>query len=81
MKFINVPVFIISLSIGLFLSYITMPKKTVIFVYPTPENYKKLQYKDKAGNCFAFEPEEVSCPIQVKYVIMKSKNNHAKIIL
>jgi hypothetical protein len=34
----------------------------VIYVYPTPENVSKLQYKDKADNCYAFNYEEVKCP-------------------
>ena len=62
MKFINVPIFLISLFVGLFLSYITMPKKNVIFVYPTPDTYKKIQYRDRAENCFMFQPHEVKCP-------------------
>ena len=40
MKFINVPIFIISLAIGLFICYITTSKTEVIFVYPTPTTRK-----------------------------------------
>jgi hypothetical protein len=33
-----------------------------IFIYPTPENVDRIIFKDKADNCFAFEPVEVDCP-------------------
>ena len=44
MKFISVPVFIISLTIGLFLAYITAPNPGVIYVYPNPDNIDKIQF-------------------------------------
>ena len=46
MKLINVPLFIASLSFGLFLVYITSPRPDIIYVYPTPDNLDKIQYKD-----------------------------------
>ncbi len=62
MKFINIPVFIISLAVGLFFVYITNPDPKVIFVYPTPNNHNKIQYVDKAENCFSYTPRKVKCP-------------------
>jgi hypothetical protein len=62
MKLINVPLFIASLSFGLFLVYITSPRPDIIYVYPTPDNLDKIQYKDHADNCFGFKSTEVSCP-------------------
>ena len=62
MKFINIPVFIISLAIGLFVTYVTTEPTKSIFVYPNPDNVEKLLYKDKADNCFKFKAEEVKCP-------------------
>ena len=62
MKFISIPIFIISLAAGLFVVYITMPPTQVIYVYPNPDNEKKLSYRDKAGNCFGFKSQEVKCP-------------------
>ena len=62
MKFIIVPVFIISLAIGLFITYAIAPKPDIIYVYPTPDNVDKIQYKDKSGSCFGFTYKEVSCP-------------------
>jgi hypothetical protein len=61
-KFINIPVFIISLAIGLFFVYIWGPELKTIYVYPTPENSVKIQYKDNADNCFVYEATQVNCP-------------------
>ena len=61
-KFINVPIFLVSLAIGLFLVYITVPTPRIIYVYPTPDNVDKIQYKDYTDNCFTFESELVECP-------------------
>jgi hypothetical protein len=61
-KYIDFKLFIISLSIGIFLVYIYRPTPTVIYVYPTPDNVHKLQFKDMANNCFHFKSKEVTCP-------------------
>ena len=62
LKFIDARFFLLSLVIGLFAVYITMPDLRTIYVYPTPENVSILQYKDKTGTCFSFTQEEVTCP-------------------
>jgi hypothetical protein len=62
MKFINVPVFIISLCVGVFFVYITIPDTRKIYVHPSPDNIDILQYKDKANTCFQFKQKEISCP-------------------
>ena len=62
LKYINIPVFIISLAIGLFLVYLFDTEKRVIFVYPKPDNIDTIQYKDATGTCFAPKQETVSCP-------------------
>ena len=61
-NYINIPVFLISLAIGLLFVYLFQPELSVIYVYPTPNNNNKIQYKDKADNCFKFNSEEVECP-------------------
>jgi len=66
MKFISVPVFIVSLCIGIFLSYITLPRPHVVYVYPTPENLNQIQYKDESGTCFGFTKHHVKCPTDEK---------------
>jgi len=70
--YISLPVFLISLAIGLFYVYIMGPEMKKIYVYPTPENVGKIQYIDKANNCFQFESKKVECsngavpiPIQI----------------
>jgi len=59
---ISIPVFLISLSIGIFFVYIFGSDRKIIYVYPTPENVNKILYKDKADNCFKLESKEVKCP-------------------
>ena len=59
MKFVNIPIFLLSLTIGLFYTYITAPRPNVIFVYPTPENINQIQYKDEGGTCFGFDAQEI----------------------
>jgi len=61
-KYIDVPVFIISLIVGVLIMYYTMPDLRTIYVYPTPENVDLLQYKDKTGTCFSYKEHEVPCP-------------------
>lgn len=62
MKFINIPVFIISLTLGIFFVYISNPRPNVVFVYPNPDNLDDIQYKDRTGACFGFESKHVECP-------------------
>ena len=62
MKFINIPVFIISLAIGIFLVYVGNPRPSVIYVYPTPDNIGSIQFKDKSDTCYGFRSKEVTCP-------------------
>jgi|TARA_B110000008_G_C16933944_1_gene549830 hypothetical protein len=62
MKFFHFPSFIIAFSVGLFFTYISRPNTNIIYVYPTPENNKKLLFQDKADNCFQFNARTVNCP-------------------
>ena len=64
MKLINFPIFLTSLAVGLLFVYIVQPKMKQIYVFPTPENIEKIQYKDKAGNHFEFDAEELDCPTE-----------------
>jgi hypothetical protein len=61
-KYINVPVFIAALVIGITVMYVTMPDTRKIFVYPSPENIDLLQYRDKSNGCFAMKQTQVACP-------------------
>ena len=79
MKILNIPVFIVSLAIGIFIVYITTGRPDIIHIYPTPDNVKNVQYKDKSGTCFGFTPEEVECPTDsskiVTYPIQEKKKD------
>ena len=61
-KFIDLKTFIISLALGLLFVYLWQPKQRIIYVYPTPDNVEKIQYKDRANNCYKFNSMEVQCP-------------------
>ena len=60
--YLSVPVFIISLAVGLFFVYILGPETKTVFIYPSSENVDKILFKDKADNCFQLQQEEVKCP-------------------
>ena len=72
---ISIPIFLISLFIGIFFVYIFGSDKKVIYVYPTPDNIGLLQYRDKTGTCFSFKEMEVQCPMlesQITKIPMQS---------
>jgi len=62
-KYINIPIFIISFAIGLFFVYVLGPETKTIYMYPSPSNYTKTQYKDNTNQCFKFTPTETKCPL------------------
>jgi hypothetical protein len=61
-KYINIPVFLVSLVVGMIAVYLTVPDTRIVYVYPTPENVNVLQYKDKTDSCFSFKERQVPCP-------------------
>lgn len=62
LKYVNIPVFLISFAIGIFVVYVTLGDSRKIYVYPTPENIEKIQYRDKTNTCFGIVQKEVPCP-------------------
>jgi hypothetical protein len=62
LKYINLPVFFVSLAVGLIGVYMSDPFKRKVYLYPSPDNVDILQYKDKTGACFAYEQRAVECP-------------------
>ena len=63
LDYISLPVFLISFALGLFFVYILGPDEKIIYVYPTPNNYNSVLYKDNVGECFTFKPNETKCPM------------------
>ena len=61
-KYISLPVFLISFTIGLFFIYILGPDRKSILVYPSPQTYLNVLYRDNADQCFQFEPVPIKCP-------------------
>jgi hypothetical protein len=68
LKYINIPVFILSFAIGMFFVYIVVPETRSIIVYPTPENVSLLQYRDATGGCFQIRETAVDCPADAKEI-------------
>lgn len=62
LNYISWPIFLVSFAIGILFVYVLGPEMKTIYVYPTPENREKIQFKDKADNCFQFEEVPVDCP-------------------
>jgi hypothetical protein len=67
-NFISVPVFLVSLAVGLFFVYILGPDMKTIIVFPTPDNVGSIQYQDKADNCFMYSAQEVKCPADTSLI-------------
>jgi hypothetical protein len=61
-EYISFPIFFISFAVGLLFIYLIGPEIKTIYIYPSPENVDKVLFKDKADNCFYFEPESIECP-------------------
>jgi hypothetical protein len=61
--YINFKLFLISFAIGLFFVYVLGPETKTIYMYPSPSNYTKIQYKDNSDQCFNFTPTETKCPM------------------
>jgi hypothetical protein len=62
-KYLSLPIFLISFALGLFFVYILGPESKTIYIYPNPQNYMNIQYKDAVDQCFEFKPVETTCPI------------------
>ncbi len=65
-KYIHIPVFLVSLAIGMFFVY-TMDEgdgngTKKITVFPNPENKHKILYKDNSGTCFQYQETKIKCP-------------------
>ena len=60
--YIDPMIFLISLCVGLFFTYITAPTPEIVIKYPTPFNAGKITYVDKNNVCYKYRIEKVECP-------------------
>jgi hypothetical protein len=61
LKYISLPIFIVSLAIGLLFVYAYGADIKTVYIYPTPENIQSILYKDSADNCYSYQAKEVTC--------------------
>jgi subtilisin family serine protease len=55
--------FLIAFAAGVLYVYISHPRPTIVYKYPTPYNSGKVVYADAAGNCYKFKVKTLeSCP-------------------
>jgi hypothetical protein len=47
-------------------------EKKKVYVYPTPENVDKIQYKDFVNNCYEFESNIIECGNDAKVIPMQT---------
>ena len=66
--YIDINVFLITLSLGLLYTYLVVPKPEIIIKYPTPYNVGKIKYMDEAGTCYKYNIEKTPCPYDNKLI-------------
>ena len=57
---IDIPIFLVSFMIGLFMCYLTHPQPKIIIKYPTPDGDDI--FIDDTNTCYKYFSEEVKCP-------------------
>jgi hypothetical protein len=71
LKFISIPVFLISFAFGLFFIYIWGEDLHPVYIYPTPENVGKVLYKDNAGSCYTYKSKKAECTYNAKDITIQ----------
>ena len=67
-KYINFPIFITSLALGVLFVYLFNDSKKVIYVYPKPDNVDTIQYKDSTGACFNVVQHKAKCTGDISHI-------------
>lgn len=62
LKLISLPIFLVSLAIGLLLVYLSEPEYKNVYIYPNPDNINKYQWMDNAKNCYEWQQSDTLCP-------------------
>ena len=62
-KFINKKIFVCSFFMGILFILFFEQEKDKVFVYPTPDNIKDVEYVDKNNTCYEYNEELVECPL------------------
>lgn len=68
MKLVHILLFVASFIVGMLFVYLSPAEYKTVLVYPTPSNLKKIQYKDKTGQCFKFSAKLVDCTANAKKI-------------
>ena len=63
---LNPHAFLIALTVGILYAYLVHPVPDVIIKYPTDK--ESPVYKDKAGSCYKYSTEDVSCPSDISKI-------------
>jgi len=53
--------FLVSFVVGMVFVYLSPVEHKTVFVFPSPNNINKIQYKDKAEQCFDLSAKLVDC--------------------
>jgi hypothetical protein len=75
-KYISLPIFVVSLALGILCSYLWGDDLKIIYVYPTPENVNDIQYRDNSGSCYAYEAKSVKCPTDTSLITEPKLQQH-----
>ena len=63
-RYISWPLFLFGFVLGLAGVYLRDGENKNVYVYPIPENYQQLQFKDVSGQCFEIQPTPMpKCPL------------------
>jgi len=71
-KYINLPIFILSLAAGLLFVCLFDDQTKIIYVYPKPDNIDSIQYKDSTGTCFDVVQQKAKCGADVSTIPAQS---------